>query len=349
MKKIDGITDVDISIKKGRPEYRIVVDREKAAHYGFTVSDVANAVKIYTVGSLAGRFNYKGDLIDITVSLDSTQRVDLGGILTLPVMNRQGAVVPLSQVAHIEETVGPTKIEREERQRKVSVSASVRGVDLNTATSRVEKLMRQLKKSAMWPSEYSYSIGGAADQMRKMFKDIGIALIVALLLVYMVMASQFESFLHPFVIMFTQPMAFIGVLWAFFITGQKFSMPSLLGIMILVGIVVNNGIVLVDFINQLRRKGMDMYSAIIEAGTLRLRPILITALTTIFGMLPMALMRTEGHEMRAPMAIATIGGLITATALTLLVLPATYAIFERVSVKARAGMKKMLGVEDEEE
>jgi len=138
-------------------------------------------------------------------------------------------------------------------------------------------------------------------------------------------------------------------LWAFFITGQKFSMPSLLGIMILVGIVVNNGIVLVDFINQLRRKGMDMYSAIIEAGTLRLRPILITALTTIFGMLPMALMRTEGHEMRAPMAIATIGGLITATALTLLVLPATYAIFERVSVKARAGMKKMLGVEDEEE
>ncbi|MCD6124534.1 efflux RND transporter permease subunit [bacterium] len=349
MKKIDGITDVDISIKKGRPEYRIVVDREKAAHYGFTVSDVANAVKIYTVGSLAGRFNYKGDLIDITVSLDSTQRVDLGGILTLPVMNRQGVIVPLSQVAHIEETVGPTKIEREERQRKVSVSASVRGVDLNTATSRVEKLMRQLKKSAIWPSEYSYSIGGAADQMRKMFKDIGIALIVALLLVYMVMASQFESFLHPFVIMFTQPMAFIGVLWAFFITGQKFSMPSLLGIMILVGIVVNNGIVLVDFINQLRRKGMDMYSAIIEAGTLRLRPILITALTTIFGMLPMALMRTEGHEMRAPMAIATIGGLITATALTLLVLPATYAIFERVSVKARAGMKKMLGVEDEEE
>ena len=301
------------------------------------------------MGSLAGRFNYKGDLIDITVSLDSTQRVDLGDILTLPVMNRQGAVVPLSQVAHIEETVGPLKIEREERQRKVAISASVRGVDLNTATSRVEKLMRQLKKSAIWSPEYSYSIGGAADQMREMFKALGIALIVALLLVYMVMASQFESFLHPFVIMFTQPMAFIGVLWAFFITGQKFSMPSLLGIMILVGIVVNNGIVLVDFINQLRRKGMDMYSAIVEAGTLRLRPILITALTTIFGMLPMALMRTEGHEMRAPMAIATIGGLITATALTLLVLPATYAIFERVSVKARAGMRRMLGVEDEEE
>ena len=178
--------------------------------------------------------------------------------------------------------------------------------------------------------------------MQDAFKILGGALILAILLVYMVIASQFESLVYPFIIMFEIPLAFIGIGLALFITRQTLSLPSFMGIIMLAGIVVNNAIVLIDYVNQLRKKGMDMFNALIKSGTTRLRPILITSLTTIFGMLPMALARQEGSEMMRPMAIAVIGGLLAATVLTLIVIPVIYSVVEGISRKATVKINEVL-------
>jgi len=181
------------------------------------------------------------------------------------------------------------------------------------------------------PTGYFIEYGGSYKQMEDSFKTLSGALILAILLVYMIMASQFESLVYPFIVMFEIPLAFIGVGLALFITGQTLSLSSFMGIIMLVGIVVNNAIVLIDYVNQLRKKGVDMFRALIEGGVTRLRPILITSLTTIFGMLPMVLTRQEGSEMMRPMAIAVIGGLLASTVLTLVVIPVIYSIVENIS------------------
>ena len=347
MRNTEGLTDVDISIRPGTPEMRIIVDKDKCARLGLTAAQVGNAIKTYTLGTFAGRYTDKDKQIDIIIELPEKYRDNLSKILTLPVITKTGASVPLSQVAHIAETVGPTEIQREEQKRKISITASVsKGYNLQKTTARIKKKLDKIYKSAIWETGYTYDIGGQYSQMKDLFKWMIIAALVAFLLVYMVMASQFESFLHPFVIMFTQPLAIIGVFWALFISGNTFSLPSLMGVVILIGIVVNNGIVLVDFINQLRRReGMPKDEAIVKAGTIRLRPVLITALTTIVGMLPMALSTSQGSEMRAPMAMAIIGGLTTATFLTLLVIPVIYSVLEKVSVKTKQSAKKLLGLD----
>lgn len=349
IEKLPGVSDVDISMKKGRPEARIIIDREKSARLGLTTGEIANAIKLYTLGSLAGRFNDQGKLIDIKVYLDSEQYNSLEEVLNFPIVSRTGAVIPLGQVAQIQKTTGPMVIEREERQRKIDITASVKDGDLRKTSRKVEKLMEKFSKSPRWPNEYTYKVGGETEQMRDMFVALGIALLAAFLLVYMVMASQFESFLYPFVVMFTQPLAAIGVLWGLFLTGQKISMPSMLGIIILAGIVVNNGIVLVDFINQLRKEGKELFEAIIEAGRLRLRPVLITALTTIIGMAPMILSRSEGSEMRIPIAVSISAGLATATFLTLFVIPCVYAVFTGLSERALISAQKLFGIQQEKE
>ncbi len=349
MKNMEGLTDVDISIRPGSPEMRIIVDKDKCARLGLTAAQVGNAIKTYTLGTFAGRYTDNDKQIDITIKLPKKYRDSMSKILTLPIITKTGASVPLSQVAHIADTVGPTEIQREGQKRKISITATVaKGYNLQKVAARLKKKLNEIYNSALWETGYTYDIGGQYSQMKDLFKWMLIAALVALLLVYMVMASQFESFLHPFVIMFTQPLAIIGVFWALLITGKTFSLPSLLGFIILIGIVVNNGIVLVDFINQLRREGMSKHEAIVKAGTIRLRPVLITALTTIFGMLPMAFSRSQGSEMRSSLAIAIIGGLTTATFLTLLVIPVIYSIFERASVKAKRTAKKLLGLEPNE-
>jgi len=350
IKNIPGVSDCDLSFKEGRPELRIVVNKEKCARLGLSAAEVASAVHTYTLGAFAGRFNAKDEQIDIKVKLPKKDREKLSQILTLPIVTRTGAVVPLSQVADIVETTGPTEIEREDQKRKVSVNITVsENSNLREVTAKVKDLMERLHQSPLWEEGYTYDIGGQAERMKDLYKWMVIAILVAFLLVYMVMASQFESFVHPFVIMFTEPLMIIGVIWALFITGTTLSLPSLMGIVILAGIVVNNGIVLVDFINQLRRnEGLEMEHAIIEAGKTRLRPVLITALTTIVGMLPMAVSTSQGSEMRAPMAIAVIGGLTVATFLTLFVIPVMYSVFEKVSVKTQRATRKALGLEEEE-
>jgi len=192
------------------------------------------------------------------------------------------------------------------------------------------------------PTGYFIEYGGSYKQMQDAFKTLSGALILAILLVYMVMASQFESLIYPFIVMSEIPLAFIGIGLALFITGQTLSLPSFMGIIMLAGIVVNNAIVLIDYVNQLRKKGMDIFNALIEGGVTRFRPILITSLTTVFGMLPMALAQQEGSEMMRPMAIAVIGGLLVSTALTLVVIPVIYSAAESISRRATVKISNVL-------
>ncbi|MCD6283771.1 efflux RND transporter permease subunit, partial [bacterium] len=221
---------------------------------------------------------------------------------------------------------GPVKIDREDQSRVVLVTANVAGRDVG---SIVKDIKKELADYSL-PVGYFIEYGGSYKQMQDSFKVLTGALILAILLVYMVMASQFESLVYPFIVMFEIPLAFIGVGLALFITGQTLSLSSFIGIIMLAGIVVNNAIVLIDYVNQLRKKGMDTLNALIEGGTTRLRPILITSLTTLFGMLPMALSQQEGSEMMRPMAITVIGGLLVSTILTLVIIPVTYNVVEDI-------------------
>jgi len=236
-----------------------------------------------------------------------------------------GKPILLGQVAKISKKQGPVKIDREDQSRVVLITANVINRDVGSVMKDIKK---ELSDYSL-PTGYFIEYGGSYKQMKDSFKTLTGALILAILLVYMVMASQFESLIYPFIVMFELPLAFIGVGLALFITGQTLSLPSFIGIIMLAGIVVNNAIVLIDYVNQLRKKGMDTLNALIQGASTRLRPILITSLTTIFGMLPLALTSQEGSEIMKPMAIAVIGGLLVSMLLTLIIIPVIYAFLER--------------------
>jgi HAE1 family hydrophobic/amphiphilic exporter-1 len=240
-------------------------------------------------------------------------------------------MVRLDQVASITKGEGPIQIDRENQARVVTVLANIAGRDLGSVVSDIKELIGGVERGL--PPGYFIEFGGQYDDMQEAFVIMAGAFLLATLLVYMIMASQFESFRHPFVIMFTIPLALFGVIVALLISGKPISLPVLIGFIMLGGIAVNNGIVMVDYINQLKRRGMEKKEAILQACTVRLRPVLITAFTTILGMLPMALSTSQGAEMRAPMAITVVGGLVATTLLTLFVIPIIYSLFDRVSFK----------------
>jgi HAE1 family hydrophobic/amphiphilic exporter-1 len=237
------------------------------------------------------------------------------------------------------------KILREHQTRKALITANVVGRDLGSTAKDIQSTIKDIKENL--PSGYFIEIGGSYEDMQDAFKTLFYALLLAILLVYVIMASLFESFTQPFVIMFTLPLAIIGVVLIFLITGTTLSVLSIVGVILLSGIVVNNGIVLIDHTNHLRRQGLEKHQALIQAGGDRIRPVLITAITTIGGMLPMAISTSQGGEMRAPMAIAVIGGLITATFFTLLVIPTIYSIVDHISYKTEKGIMKTLHGDDE--
>jgi HAE1 family hydrophobic/amphiphilic exporter-1 len=244
-----------------------------------------------------------------------------------------GKQIPLRAVATVEYTKAPKEIVREDQERMVSVNITKDSkMDLSTLTGNVKKALRQVPV----PNDFRVEIGGTAEEQQKSFIYLGLAFLVAILLTYMVMASQFESFLDPFVIMFTIPLSFIGVAMALVITGTDLSVMALIGMVMLVGIVVNNGIVLVDYINQLRERGRSLFDAIMEGGQIRMRPVLMTALTTILAMFPLSLGIGESGQSWAPMARAVMGGLSVATVLTLIVVPVIYAVMEILSAKIKA-------------
>jgi len=267
----------------------------------------------------------------VRVKFKEQDRSSLRDIQMIPVTTPMRVQIPIMQISSVEKQRGPVAILREGQVRSVLVTANIVDRDLGSVVKDIKTLLVDLE--GRLPEGYFIEFGGQYEDMIETFITLGKALALAILLVYMVMASQFESFVHPFVIMFTIPLALIGIVLAFLITGQTISLPTFIGFILLTGIVVNNGIVMVDYMNQLRRRGLDVKEAIVQAAATRLRPVLITALTTIFGMLPMALSGQEGAEMRTPMALTVIGGLMFATALTLFIVPSIYSLVSRVSFR----------------
>ncbi|MBN1222042.1 MAG: efflux RND transporter permease subunit [Candidatus Aminicenantes bacterium] len=331
IKDVEGLRDVKHSLSEGKPEFHILINREKASRLGLMVSQIANTVQTASQGRVATRLRDKNEEIDIRVRLEKDFRDSLEDIKNIPIMTPMNKTIRLDQVATIIPGEGPISITRENQARKVTVSANIAGKDLGSVVREAKKRLSGFEKSL--PSGYFVEYGGQFEDMQEAFLIMAGAFALATLLVYMIMASQFESFKHPFVIMFTIPLAIMGVAIALIITGKPVSLPILIGFIMLAGIAVNNGIVMVDYINQLKQRGIEKKEAIIQGSIVRLRPVLITALTTILGMLPMAIDTSSGSEMRAPMAITVIGGLFATTFLTLYVIPIIYSLFDQVSFR----------------
>lgn len=328
---VEGLRDLTHTLSQGKPEYQIKVDRERAAKLGLMVSQVASTVQTATLGKVATRYREESEEVDVRVRFQEEDRNSLVKIASIPLLTPLNKVVYLNQVATITRGEGPIQIARENQSRRVSVTANIAGRDLGSVIRDIKKRVGSIEKQL--PPGYFLEYGGAYEQMKEAFLVLAGAFVLAALLTYMVMASQFESFRHPFVIMFTIPFGLIGVVLALLISGRPVNLPVLIGFILLGGIAVNNGIVMIDYINQLRRRGMAVGEAIVQGAVTRLRAVLLTALTTILGMMPMALSTSAGAEMRAPMAIAVVGGLTATTFLTLFIIPIIYSLFERASFK----------------
>lgn len=323
-REVRGLREVSSSLERGRPELVVRLLPEKAALYGFSAAQAASAIRTAVQGEVATRYRAGGEEVDVRVRLAEEYRrtpAELGRLLlTSPL----GAKVPLSEVAELRVEEGPHTIERKGQARIVTVTADLVGRDLGSAVRELRQKLADLPL----PPGYHLEYGGQNEEMVNAFRDLTLALLLAVLLVYMIMAAQFESLVHPLTIMFSVPLAGVGVLWALFLTGTHLSVPAFIGIIMLAGIVVNNAIVLVDYINTLRHRGMERDQAILTAGPVRLRPVLMTTLTTVLGLIPLALGRGEGAEMDAPLGITVIGGLSASTLLTLVVVPVVYSIFD---------------------
>ena len=332
IKNVKGIREVGDSISEGRPELQVKVNRILASKHGLRVSQIGSALETAINGKTATRYEVGGEEYDVKVKLRDKDINTPEKVKKLLIPSPTGAKVRLNSIADFKVEKGPKSITRENQERYVTVNAALYQTDLGTA---MENIKAQINDNVTVPTGYEIEYGGQFQEMQESFKDLGFAFGLAIILVYMVMASQFESLVDPFVIMFTVPMAIIGVLPGLFITGHNISIVSIIGLVMLSGIVVNNAIVLVDYINTLRSRGNGLKEAILKAGPIRLRPILMTALTTILALLPIGLGFGEGAEVQAPMAIVVIGGLTVATVLTLYVVPVLYTIFERFSRKVK--------------
>jgi len=325
MAKSDRFTDIKTTVERGNPEIQIVFDQERASKLGLAVRDIANRVVANVRGELATRYTWRDRKIDVLVrSVDASESSieEIRGLIVNPMSDRP---VTLDAVATVVVSQGPAEIRRVAQERVAIITANVAYGDLGAAAGEAGAIVSRIPL----PSGVTATVSGQSEEMQASFESMQFALLLAIFLVYLVMASQFESLIHPFVILFTIPLALVGAVLALLVTGTTVNIVALIGVIMLVGIVVNNAIVLVDLINQLRAQGVERHDAIMQAGEARLRPILMTSLTTALGLLPMALGFGEGSEVRTPMAITVIGGLIVSTLLTLLVIPVVYSLMDR--------------------
>jgi HAE1 family hydrophobic/amphiphilic exporter-1 len=367
MKQIDGLVDVEEMFTLGNPEVQIYFERERMAQLGLDVSRVSRLMETAVKGTVASRYKELGEEIDIRVRLSEEDRDSFTDVSTVPLTTPAGRQIRLSDVTRMEIGSGPVKIFRDDQKRTVTLRANIledkyafgklfRGVgkaivaivgegdfldtlktalqdfrrsrhDLNTLVVEIKRSLSTLQM----PSGYYIEYGGSYEDMRESQTQLFLAFLLAVVLVYMIIAAEFESLIHPFTIMFSVPFAFTGSICALFICGMTLSVNSAIGIIMLAGIIVNNGIVLIDYVNQLRAEGMNVREALIEAGATRLRPILMTTLTTILGLIPMAVMGGSGSEMRRPLAVSLMGGLTFGSLLTLLVIPTAYYIYDSVA------------------
>ncbi len=337
VEKIPGAVDVAISRDISRPEMRIAVDREKAASLGLNMTTIGRSVKTFIEGTSATKYREKGRTYDIYVRLDEPSRSQISDIENLSLLSPvTGKQVKLSSFAAIYETAGPMDIERKNRERVVRVEANT----FNRSSGKIaEDIKKELAKISI-PSDVMVNIGGEAEEQQKAFRDLVILLSLGVILVYMVIAAQFESLLDPFIIMFSIPFTFTGCIWAFVLSGMTLNINSFLGMIMLMGIVVNNAIVLISYINILRARGNSLFEAVTAGGKDRLRPVLMTTITTLVGLLPMALSQGEGSESWQPIGITMVGGLTVSTFITMLFVPTLYAVFHRKSAAKEARVRK---------
>jgi len=320
---ISGITDVELSRQVGIPQEEIYIDRAKIADLGLSVRDVSRLVQIAVAGSQAGEYRVAGNSYRILVQLEDAEKRSIEEILDLTLRTPLGDQVALRNLVTTQPGYGPVTVERKDQQRLVTVTANVSGRDLGSVAADIQTRLDEIPR----PLGYDLLIAGNFEEQQKAFYELMVSLILAILLVYMVLASQYESLRDPLVVMLSVPLAAIGVLLTLFITETTFNLQSAIGCIMLGGIVVNNAILLVDQAGQLRRAGMDPHTALTEAGRRRLRPILMTTLTTILALLPLALGIGEGADAQAPLARTVLGGLAGSTLITLLLVPVAYSLF----------------------
>lgn len=318
---VPGVSDARVSRDPGRKERVIRVDREKIARLGLSMSQVAQVIETNLAGTRATTLRRRGKEYDIQVRLAEPDRDVLKDIEQVSLVASNGASVTLQSVVDISFARGPIIIDRKDQERVITVNANIAGRDMGSVAKDIREALRRLDV----PDGFALTLAGEYEEQQKAAGQLAIAMILAVLLVYMVMAAQFENLTDPFVVMFSIPMAAIGVFLTLFLTGTTFNIQSYIGMIMLTGIVVNNAIVLVDYTNLMRRRdGVPLLEAVIESGRRRLRPILMTTLTTVLGLVPLALGLGEGGEVQAPMARVVIGGLLTSTLVTLVLIPVVY-------------------------
>lgn len=329
---IRGIYGVKNTIVEEAPETKVYIQRDKAALYNLSVDDISRTAKIAIKGSAETKFKEPGkDEVDIRLRLRPEDRQNISDLRQLFIHSPLEIQVPLNEVAYIGVGVGPSEIKRQDRQRYIMVTANLYKRSLNEAIGEIQSWLSKYPI----PNEYFINMGGESEQMAESFRSLVFALILAVLLVYMIMASQFESLLQPFVIMFSVPLSLVGVLVILFLTGTSISIVVIIGMIMLIGIVVSNGIILIDYTNLLREQGISAEDAIVRASKVRMRPILMTAFSTIIAMLPLALALGEGAELMSPLAVTVIGGLASSTFLTIVVIPVIYLIVEEAYQRAQ--------------
>lgn len=323
MKKVEGAKDIIISRDKEKAELSLVLDNEKMTYFGLNTSTVGNAIRNRINGLTATKYKEEGDEYDVIVRFDEKYRKSTEDIMNISIQTPAGKFVKLHEIARLEQNYSQPNIERENKERYVTVSAAISGSDLGT----VQELMKQKISTMSIPEGVTVEFGGSAEDMKESFSNLILLLLLSVLLVYIVMAAQFESLVEPFIIMLSIPFAITGVFIGLFIFGSTINVISLIGVVMLIGIVVKNGILLVDYTNLLRDRGFSLKQAVVKAGRSRLRPVLMTSLTVILAMIPMIFGSGEGSETWKPMAIAIFSGLTFSTLVTLVLIPAIYTMF----------------------
>jgi len=324
MENIEGLTDISVSREQGRPELWVEVDKDKASSLGLNMFTISNTLRTKFYGKVATRYREAGDEYDTFIQLKDTDRETIDDLRNVFVETPMGQQIPVINFANIVKKTGPVSIDRKNQERMVTVGASLYKRALGSVVRDIERELSRINI----PEGVSVKIGGTAEDQQEAFFYLSLALVLGIALVYMIMAAQFESFIDPFIVLFSIPFSVTGVLWGLLITGTTLNIMSFVGMVMLVGIVVNNAIVLVDYLNILRTRGLKCSDAVLTAGPRRLRPILMTAFTTIFALFPMVLSTGEGSEMWAPLGISVIGGLFLSTVVTLVFVPTLYSVIE---------------------
>ncbi len=324
LEKVPGAVDPIVSREKVNPELWVNVDRSKVAAMGLTMSDVALALRNSVYGNESSKYRESGEEYDIFLRLDENNRKTLEDLGSIFVTSKTGKNIPLSNIARFEKRSGPLSIQRKNQERILFVEAGVFGRTVGDINSDIRKIISRMQI----PSGITIKYGGSAEQMKDSFSQLGIALLIGIILIYLVMVAQFESLMNPFIIMFSVPFALVGVVWSLIISGLPFGIMPFIGTIMVVGIVVNNAIVLIDYTGILRARGLSLQEAILQGGRSRLRPILMTTGTTILGLAPMVFGRGEGAEFWTPLGVSVIGGLLFSTLITLFFVPVMYTIIE---------------------